>query len=358
MTTVLILSSGFHSQNSRGFLHPILANFSLIRANGVHVSIDQFRDDPKCPRDVLMVDSKAVDHLVTESDEQTLVGWLEKQRRYFKRILFVDLTDSAGWLMSSVLPYVDRYYKGQLLTDRTNYCRPMYGRRLYTQYYHATVGLKDSRPVSQIPVADDKDLSKLAVHWNSSLTNYAPWGPRLIDWLGRTGLLPYLNPPNRTVAARSQREQDITCRLTTEYGRETVSYQRRRVVDLLASRIGSERVNKRQYYAELRNAKIAPSPYGWGEINQKDYEVFLAGTLLLKPDMNHVETWPNLFIPFKTYVPFRWDLSDLLPLTEQYLKDEDERFEIAEQGQRRYVTALEDSSGFVERFCSIVRGET
>ena len=36
----------------------------------------------------------------------------------------------------------------------------------------------------------------------------------------------------------------------------------------------------------------------------------LTGAVLLKPDMSHVETDPDIFVPWETYAPLAWDLSD------------------------------------------------
>ena len=35
---------------------------------------------------------------------------------------------------------------------------------------------------------------------------------------------------------------------------------------------------------------------GEREINYRDYESFLSGSVLIKPDMDHVDTWPNYYL--------------------------------------------------------------
>jgi hypothetical protein len=52
------------------------------------------------------------------------------------------------------------------------------------------------------------------------------------------------------------------------------------------------------------------SPFGFGEITLKDFEVFLTGGLLLKPDMSHMQTWPDVFRAGETMAAHAWDLSD------------------------------------------------
>ena len=38
---------------------------------------------------------------------------------------------------------------------------------------------------------------------------------------------------------------------------------------------------------------------------------FLTGGFLIKPNLNHLETWPNLFVENKFFKSHKWDLSDL-----------------------------------------------
>lgn len=74
---------------------------------------------------------------------------------------------------------------------------------------------------------------------------------------------------------------------------------------------GNERVSSKRYLLELLNSKIVFSPFGWGEICFRDYEAVACGCLLLKQDMSHLETEPDIYRPMETYIPLHWDLSDL-----------------------------------------------
>lgn len=67
------------------------------------------------------------------------------------------------------------------------------------------------------------------------------------------------------------------------------------------------------------------SPFGYGEVCWRDYEAVMCGALLIKPDMSHVETYPDIFRPHETYVPIRWDFSDLEEKVNYFLDNEPER---------------------------------
>ena len=61
----------------------------------------------------------------------------------------------------------------------------------------------------------------------------------------------------------------------------------------------------------MLNQTAKPSPFGLGEICYRDFEILFSGCLMIKPDMKHIKTWPNIYIPMETYIPCRWDFSDL-----------------------------------------------
>ena len=61
---------------------------------------------------------------------------------------------------------------------------------------------------------------------------------------------------------------------------------------------------------ELRQSKVVLSPFGRGEITLKDFEVFLTGGMLLKPSMEHMDTWPNFYTDGVTYQSHNCDLEE------------------------------------------------
>lgn len=65
-----------------------------------------------------------------------------------------------------------------------------------------------------------------------------------------------------------------------------------------------------QYLQELQHSKICFSPFGYGEVCWRDFEAVANGAVLLKPDMSHIRTDPDIFVASETYMPLTWDLSD------------------------------------------------
>ena len=96
------------------------------------------------------------------------------------------------------------------------------------------------------------------------------------------------------------------------------------------------RISNLKYLDEMGHSKLAFSPFGWGELCFRDYEAVALGSLLIKPSMEHLHTEPNIFIPFETYVPVKWDLSDLAELCTHYLANPEEAKQIIANASRAF----------------------
>ena len=88
-------------------------------------------------------------------------------------------------------------------------------------------------------------------------------------------------------------------------------------------------------------SRICVSPFGFGEICWRDFEAILFGCLLVKPDMGHVRTQPNVFVPGLTYVPVRWDYADLEEVCAAYLADEPRRLSVTSAARRTLLDSLQ-----------------
>ena len=93
-------------------------------------------------------------------------------------------------------------------------------------------------------------------------------------------------------------------------------------------------INKQQYLVELAQSKLCFSPFGYGEVCWRDFEAIRAGALLLKPDMAHLRTEPDIYQDGETYVSIAWDYSDLQEKADFYARNEQERKRIVDNAQQ------------------------
>jgi hypothetical protein len=357
VTLVHILSDDFASPNGLAFLYPIIAHRRLLRDAGLTIRLFSAPVAGLTDCDVLIVDSKALrDRWSGDGNSSAaldqIAGWADRAAT-----LFFDTTDSTGWANAAVLPLVRGYYKNQMLRDRSLYATPLYGGRLHTDFCHRVQGVTDNQPEPPWPAATLADTAKIRVGWNSGLADYSFQGLyraalfRRLRWPG------LLAPPQRYTPPSPQRPLAVSCRMSTAYSRFTVAWQRQQVKRLLADRLASDRLSRRRYFQELEQSRIVVSPFGFGEINYRDYESFISGALLLKPDMSHMETWPDFFRAGESILTHRWDCSDLLDRLEIALATYDQCIEIARQGQetyRHFVSSRDGHKAFANRFRAII----
>ena len=359
MTRVNILTPGFTSPNGCAFLFPLVVHRQALREANIHVAFHH--DDPDPAKlgdcDALILDSKFYSARWTAESDAVLVR-IAALAEAAPRLFYFDITDSSGWDHARALPLVTAYVKNQLLKDRSLYLQPLYGYRLHADHYHRTVGVEDDDGARSEPVADPALLDKLHVGWNSGLADYSLLGPLRMSLYRRLPLPALLQAPSDYTAPDAPRPHPLSCRIGTGYARNSVAWQRRALRERLAARLSSNKLGRRAYLDELAQSQIVVSPFGLGEITLRDFEIFLAGALALKPDMSHMETWPDLFVGGETIATHCWDLTDLEETIDSLLSNEERRTAMAREAQERYRRHLvgeEAARLFVERFAAILR---
>ncbi len=359
--TVHILTQGFHSSNGRGFLHPLLRfRETLERDHDIALKIFTERQPGLNQCDVLMADSKFYKPYWASPRRDEAIAHFAEEYSQAGSSIFVDLNDSTGWAVPHVLPYVTRYLKSQLMRDRSVYTRPLYEHRPHSDYYHRRAGVMNDEDRWSLPVSDPAHLAKMTVGWNSGLANYSLTGPWLMNAYERTGWEPFLALPKFYARPDRTRRTRVSYRFGAGYPEKTLRHQRLRLKEIMDARcaLPTRKLNRVQYYLEMMDAQVVLSPFGYGEITLKDFETFLTGGALMKPDMSGIETWPDFFRNDETYVPFSWDLEDVADRLDGLLADRTRRLAIAGAGQalyRRYLTGSEAGHMFCAHFATLIK---
>lgn len=92
------------------------------------------------------------------------------------------------------------------------------------------------------------------------------------------------------------------------------------------------------FMQEMRRSRLCFSPFGFGELCWRDIEAVLTGSVMVKPDMGHMDCFCDIYRPGETYVPVRWDLADLEDTVADLLADPDRCRAMA----MRAFTAIKD----------------
>lgn len=351
-----VLTAGFTTPNGRAFLMPLVLHWRALREAGCHVKLFFSRTAELTDCDVLIVDSKFHSPRWA-ADSDGVMAEFQDYRASVPKLIYVDILDSASWDHARPLPLVTLYCKAQLFRDRTLHTRPLYGYRLFSDYYHRNKDVEDSQPVWSEPVADPAHLDKLTVSWNSGLADYSWTGPYRMAAYQRLPLPQLLRFPRAFTPPSPSRPKDVSCRMGTSYLRESVAWQRKQMARMLRRHLDTRKLGRRRYLGELARSKVVISPFGLGEITLRDFEIFLGGALMLKPDMSAIETWPDLYRDGETMVAHRWDLEDMEEKLEEILSGYSSFLDIAAEGQncyRRHLCGPDAAELFVAHFRSIL----
>jgi len=379
MTDVTVLTSNFEGYKSIALVTPVLRYKSALEAAGfdIDIAVDEPNEVDGC--DCLLVSDRVY---MDANHHRNLLDDLKAFQRNCGRVVWLDTTDGTtvqtyGSLDPSVqtriIPNVDRYCKKQLLSDRERYLDRLYGSRLFTDFYASNFeterGFHETKTDRSVQVEDADHLDKLGIFWNLGMAVRVPVVDRfssrlyteLIEVSPRlAGAVPWTALLDRSVVwptPDKERPNPISGRFSTGYDSEQVQFHRELITRGIGHRLDSERVGTVEYWRELRRSKILLSPFGWGEVCHRDFEGFLSGCLVLKPRMDHLETWPSLYEDGDTVLTFEWDASDLESIVDSALDWDDDTRQVARRGQSRYREVLLGESAeqrFVDRFRQVV----
>lgn len=260
------------------------------------------------------------------------------------KALVFDGDDDLCVLWPGVIKTSDVYFKKHRFADNADYTKHYTGKSNLTDYTSKKYGVsfKDNPIPATEPLAQPQ-IDKIVLGWNIALDD------KIFD-------LAQDIAPDMLLQTR---HIDIGCRASVST--ETWIFDMRNdAVQAIKAMVPdyriyapTDRVSQQDYYTEMLRARLTVSPFGYGELCWRDFETILCGSVLVKPDMSHVATWPNLFVPHETYIPVAWDFSDLREVCTPYLDDDAARQRIAENAREKLLAAL-TADAFLERMQDIL----
>lgn len=346
---ITILHSKNYSPNEISFLYPLVRYKKYFELSGINIKFTSQIEAVES--DVIICSSKRFSHLWGSKGPDFIKKILERMRRNTNAIIWYDLSDSTGTTQFMVLDVVDHYFKNQILKNKKNYNQYYYGSRVYSDYIHRNFNINDndSGPGHLNYQVDISLLEKVCCGWNSGLSYFGKYRD-IQSYLFSKSHLTTVFFKNHWRSPDIKRSIPVSCRIGANYSRDTIAESRRIIMRKLTDLIPTKKINRNTYYNEIRNSIAAVSPFGLGEISLRDFETTLNGAAMIKQDMSHLETWPNLWIKNETYLDFKWDLSDIREKVEFAISRPDMLGEYAYNAQSIYRQIL-DSKYSAEIFC-------
>lgn len=355
---IIIITPGFKHQNSIALLTPLEIWKKQINDIGLNFKISNKISD-HLDGDIVIVDSKFHRNDWIENKDKIFNDFINLRKK-FKKIVYCDTADSSGWIQSEVFKFVDKYWKLQILKDKKKYLKKMYDRRIYTDFYYKKYSIKDNEVDFSEENLRNDDLKKIEVFWNSSMADYSTlshYYKKIYKYLKLNYLISfkYQNPYSNIL-----KSNDVFAKFNSENYRETIKFHRKSILKKIEKyyTISNKKINRIKFLTQLSKSKITLSPFGWGEIAYRDYETFLNKSILLKPNMDHINTWPDLYKDNQTYVSFDWQLDELNDKIEYILSNYKYLNNIAANGfdnYRKFTYGAQAEQIFIERLNHLIK---
>ncbi len=225
-------------------------------------------------------------------------------------------------------PEIDFYIKKSLFRDKEQFFQPFQGGTNLTEFYGKLYDIHADPVDWQVPPSI---LPKLRLCPNFFVA------PQFLGKFSR-GALPAVNDRPFDVQTRfGVRGLDWYQAMRTD------ALERMRAIQGL-SLSANDRVSYSAYMKEMQHSKLCFSPHGYGELCWRDVEGVLAGAALIKPDMSHLESLPDLYEPGVTYMPVKWDFSDLEDVVRRLLEDAKLRADLTRNASLRITDYVQNAS--------------
>ena len=102
-----------------------------------------------------------------------------------------------------------------------------------------------------------------------------------------------------------------------------------------------KRVSTEEYHQKMFNSKIIFAPFGYGEMAPRDLEAAMYGSILLKPNMDHLQTSPNVYLDGETYISCKHDYSDLEEKIDYILSNYKELYpRIINNARKKFIESI------------------
>jgi hypothetical protein len=337
--------------------------YPFLKHPGVHDNVE-YRSDldyvlNSCNADILILARFSKRRKIAGTDDIYM-----RLKDRFKKLVYIDDTASGDTLNTVALRHADLYFKKQIARDRSSYLKPAYGKRAFSDYYHRKYGINDHENEEIREAISEKDLGKLRLLWNLGIGMYTQvrWRRAAVvraeRYFGLRSIRHFYNTPHARGSDKVTKEAAVSSRVGMSFDKPSVGYQRRLYAGIYKDRaeFRSGKIAPNQYRKELRSLAATFSPFGWGEICFRDFEAIINHSALIKPNMSHLETWPNVYQPEQTYYPVDWDGNDLLEVAGYVLENLSDAARTAKNAYTVYRSAFDELAGRVEVFWEQVLG--
>ena len=262
-----------------------------------------------------------------------------------KNLIWFDLADSTGTTQFEVLPYTKKYIKGQLYKDKNLYRKNYFRNRYFADYYQKNFNLEKEMKFNFCKL-DSNYEKKIMLGWNLGVGSFFDIVNK--SYYEKIFCLSQMSFSknkkkffNYTLKNNKKNDKafDIFFRLNERKSNEkrSIHFQRQHVGDLLKKKYNLEifkkKMDHKNYLINLMKSKVSIGCFGWGEICYREFEATRMGAAVIYPNINYIETWPNIYLDGLTYKSYEMDFSNLYESIEYLLENKMIRSEMVYKAQ-------------------------
>lgn len=289
----------------------------------------------------------------TQKNEQELIEFLIGVKSDTEKLIWSDQSALSGSFDFPIINYVDTFAVKQKLKDISYYSDPS-GNKNARIWLNAEM----THPQQNFVACPRDQLHKIKLGWSTGYNDFRNFRHRLSFLSNYIGYNLY---PLKVYKPSVSRPLDTSYRGNAKYEDvaelETQRNSVIKVLERLSSRyriLKGAKISKSDYRKELGDLKVSISPFGYGEVCYRDFESFIAGALVIKPSMEHLDTFPDVYIPNQTYIPILWDCSDLEGKFADVIENYSSYLEIAKNGQDRFLNTVNNPECFIKALKGII----
>ena len=375
MIKINILNRGpiFNWGKNFGYWFPIKYFKEELKDNGFQIDFYNSINDKFYDSDLIIIDNRFFKYSNFNKVKKKLGlhvqdKFLENINKISKKnpnIIWFDLGDSSGNTSFEILPMVKKYVKKQFYKDKNLYKKTFFRARYYADFYQKKFQLEKDRDFKVYPLLKEYE-NKLVLGWNIGVGNYFNiiqfnkiQKYRCITKSLINNNLKFLDKYFLGYYKDLIKNQDIfyNFNLRSDDPKKSIHFQRNQVSKILKKNfdLPLKRLNHKSYLERLGRSKVSVGAFGWGEICYREFEAVKMGAAVVFPNVDYLETWPNIYKDNFSYLSYKFDFSDLIEKIELAINDKILRDELVLNSQNicKSVYTEEGLKYFVKFFKKI-----
>ncbi len=302
-----------------------------------------------------------------------MIKYIKNIKKRFSKVIYFDDSAAVSHILFFLVPLIDSYWVRGLLKNSNLYSESFYGGRTYSQYYNQKYNIEDES-IYLSPLNKDKFPTNIKIAWNIGIGCYPTYKKSLLNIYYNEikkiscflSMMPSIKPLSFLInkyikemiktlseeVSLSKKTKLVSARFSSGSYYNSIAFHRELVLDKIQKNqlFLKGKISRWNFIQESSHIYGILSPFGWGEICYRDFEATLGGNLLLKPSMDHIETWPNIYRE-DCYFKLDWDFSNLEKISDIF-SNENKVFDRIMKSRLIYLEAIKNSEERLENLIS------